>query len=114
MSRGVKILESECFELCTNLIYIKLPVTLRHIHFRVFNKCRNLEKVILPKKLLSCQPNAFWGCTSLKTITTKSERVHLSLYQSVQDCKAEVILKLPKTTKATRLMKQYLEAKPLK
>lgn len=109
LNYGIKKLETEAFELCTNLIEINIPTSLRFIDFRVFNRCRYLKEIELPKYFKWCQYDAFWGCTSLETVYVRSRLMFNYLDKNIKDCKAKVVRILPGDKRWKDSMKKYLK-----
>lgn len=92
LSNTVNKIETEAFDLCTNMVEFRTSTSLKEVEFRVFNKCRYLKEITFYKNTKFVQPNAFWGCTKLKTIYVHSIKLYNNLKNNVQDCKAKVVL----------------------
>lgn len=62
-----RILESNCFENCTNLKSIELPKSLTTIKYNAFSGCTSLGEIIIPNSVSSIDSNVFYNCSSLET-----------------------------------------------
>ena len=64
--KDVKVINSEAFIRCDNLVYIEGD-SVESIFHSAFQWCSNLEKIIFPK-VSSIAERAFYGCISLKKV----------------------------------------------
>lgn len=65
---GVKIIDENAFEECTDLKEINLSEGLMTINNAAFAGCRSLESIVLPDSLEKLGDSVFDGCESLKSI----------------------------------------------
>lgn len=68
IANGVKNIGNQAFRSYTNMVIIKLPVTLENIGQYAFSSCISLSDIELPGSLTSIGRNAFSNCQSLSSL----------------------------------------------
>lgn len=102
------------------IYYVKYLTHTNTIGTRMFDRCDNLQRIILPKKLLIIQPSAFTRCTCLDSITIPSAVLSLPQYcfkgcrslQSVKVCPGSPILSLRESSNQWKLMNIFDSCHP--
>ena len=59
----------------TNVTIGTIPDHVRTIGFEAFRECTNITSVVLPESLVDLKERAFWGCSSLKRVEIKSNKI---------------------------------------
>ncbi len=72
--------ETGTFSDHTNLIYVKVPLSLKELHINAFRRCAKLEWVDFGEnnKITSIQSSEFNGCSSLKGICLPDSITHIN------------------------------------
>lgn len=70
---NVKELPDGCFEGCTSLVSIELPLDLESIGSGVFYECSSLKEITIPSTVEEMGLSVFFGCTSLHKIRMSSK-----------------------------------------
>lgn len=68
---GVKRIQAEAFEDCTNLRNVDLGDTVTTIDSRAFAGCINLRRLYLPDSVTTLGTNVFEGCDNITIIANK-------------------------------------------
>ena len=89
ISEGITTIYGDCygstFDRCRNLEKVILPDTLTYIGAWTFRECSSLKSIVLPKKLKYIGGGAFMGCTALKTITLPKSLNEIEPYVGTED-----------------------------
>ncbi len=68
---NVTVIEGRAFEKCKNIETVILPESVKEIKGFAFYKCENLKTVSIEKNVTQIGDDCFSGCTSLETVTLK-------------------------------------------
>ena len=56
-------------------LQLVIPEGTTAISFEAFRECPNITSVVLPESLVDLKERAFWGCSSLKRVEIKSNKI---------------------------------------
>ena len=90
-------LESYCFRDNSNLLKIYFPDKLSDIGPGALWGCTRLQKVILPKTILTIQQEAFYGCSNLQSLKLNHTKITTLPYGVFSNCLKLKTIFLPKT-----------------
>ena len=76
----VTSLKYSCFDDCTGLTNITIPLSVTSIGDYCFHDCTNLTSIIIPSSVTSLGEYCFSGCTSLTSVTIPSSVTTLGNY----------------------------------
>ena len=93
---GIKVIERNAFDRCTNLVSISFPQSLRAIHRSAFAWCSKLESLILTNGIESIGISAFSLCENLREVKLPSSLTNIG-EGAFSRCKNLAILQLPKS-----------------
>ncbi len=69
---GLETLGNGSFSNCENLIYVKMPTTLKTIDIGAFSSCLELEEIEFPEGITTIPASVVGGCSKLKHIIIPS------------------------------------------
>ena len=80
------VIDKNAFEKCKNLKRVYLPRKLQEIKDETFQKCKNLKCVTIPDSVTKIGVESFAGCSSLTSVTIGSEVKEIGM-GAFKDCK---------------------------
>ena len=69
LSPLVEVLPAACFYECSNLVSVKMPISLRQIEPFAFYRCPLLKDVNIPSGVTSIGAGAFYECSAIPSLT---------------------------------------------
>ena len=77
----------------TQITAIEIPDSIEVVGARAFDKCLNLQEVILPESVAVVDGHAFATCPSLKKLVVKNPETAFSLFSTVGSNNVEIYCK---------------------
>lgn len=77
MPSGLRHIEKNCFEECTNIKSIDIPDEVFYIGSSAFSGCTSLNMISFGRNLLSIENKAFAGCTKLEVVELPSKVLNI-------------------------------------
>lgn len=100
LGRGIKELSSGVFEGCKNLTTVVLPKLLNKIEWCAFSKCTSLKEISIPPYVEELVGSCFEGCMNLSKINFEQETASLQNlrivgYNCFEDCESLEEITIP-------------------
>ncbi|MDO5561082.1 MAG: leucine-rich repeat protein [Oscillospiraceae bacterium] len=93
---SVKFIESNAFDICTDLEAVDLPDSVISMEKCVFSNCSSLLEVKMPEGMTSVPESCFSNCRKLKSVVLSSNTKNIYTY-AFQQCRALESIEFPDT-----------------
>lgn len=98
VEEGVTYIPESMFENCKSLILIDLPKSILEIDARAFYNCRSLLNIDIPNGVRKIEYQTFYGCNNLIEVSLPNS-LEVVEYSAFENCRNFTVLLIPSNTR---------------